>query len=115
MSREANLKINFYRGNSVHTVLQRYEFNEDEKQVINAAILTAKHDQPNMKLIQEADTLLKTITTNRDPIKNEAIDIKATSSAIGRASTPSTKKSIPLWFWLILPFIVYTILDKILK
>ncbi len=113
MTREENLKTDFYRGDSVHTVLQRYELNDDEKKVIHAAILTAKHDQPNMKLIQEADVLLNTITTTREKINNESVDIKKTSSAIGRSSVPSGKRSFSMWWWLILPILVSTLIVKI--
>ena len=65
-------QIEFYRG-AVHTVLERYTFTKDEKQVIQAAILTAKKDKPNMKLIKEADALLNKVTSSR-PAKanNEA-------------------------------------------
>ena len=65
-------QIEFYKG-AVHTILERYTFTKDEKQVIQAAILTAKKDKPNMKLIKEADALLNKVTSSR-PAKanNEA-------------------------------------------
>jgi hypothetical protein len=64
-----NPKIDFYRTEAVHTVLKRYEFNEHEKQIIQYAILSAKHDIPDMKAIDKADALLKMVASSREPIK----------------------------------------------
>jgi hypothetical protein len=57
-----NPEIEFYRTNAVHTVLKRYDFTNEQKQVIAAAILTAKKEKPNMLLIKKADQLLQEIT-----------------------------------------------------
>jgi len=64
-----NSKIDFYRTNAVHSVLKRYEFNENEKQIIQDAILSAKRNTPNMKTIVKADALLRMVSSSREPIK----------------------------------------------
>ena len=61
-----NPKIEFYK-TGVFSVLKRYDFSQEEKQVINAAILTAKKKTPNMALIDKSDTLLKQITSKHKP------------------------------------------------
>jgi len=63
-------KIEFYKA-AVYTVLERYTFSKEEKQVITAAILTAKKEKPNMTLINKADKLLQEITTTQTPHNNE--------------------------------------------
>ena len=66
-----NPEIEFYRSNAVHTVLNRYDFSEDEKKIIQAAIVTAKRKNPNMALIVKSDALLKMVATSREPIKEK--------------------------------------------
>ncbi len=61
-------KIDFYRTDAVHTILKRYEFNDNEKKIIHAAILTTKRNNPNMVIVEKADALLKMITSSRAPI-----------------------------------------------
>ena len=66
-----NPQIDFYRTSAVHTILKRYEFNDNEKKIVHAAILTAKRDNPNMALIEKSDALLKMVTSSRPPIVTE--------------------------------------------
>jgi len=66
-----NPEIAFYRTDAVHTILKRYEFNDNEKKIVHAAILTSKRDNPNMALIQKSDALLKMLTSSRPPIVAE--------------------------------------------
>ena len=51
MTREDKHKIEFYSGNAVQSVLEKYTFSNEEKKVIYAAIRTAKKETPSMKLI----------------------------------------------------------------
>lgn len=62
-----NPTLEFYRTDAVHTILKRYEFNDSEKKIVHAAILTSKRDTPNMVLIEKADALLKMLTSSRTP------------------------------------------------
>ena len=71
MTREEEENIQFYRTDAVQSVFKRYEFTEDEKKEMQAAIRTASTKYPNMNLIVKADTLLKKITASRTPIKQE--------------------------------------------
>ena len=66
-----NPEIEFYRSDAVHTVLKRYSFTDDEKKVIQMAILTSKKDQPNMKLINDADNLLRSVTETQKSLEPE--------------------------------------------
>ncbi len=68
MSREDS-KIAFYNSLAVHTVLKRYEFTDDEKRVIYAAIVTAKKEKPVIRLIDKSDALLRMVASSRKPIK----------------------------------------------
>ena len=61
-------KVAFYSGSAVHSVLKRYAFSDEEKKIIQAAILTARKEKPKMSLIDEADALLKTVSSTRDPL-----------------------------------------------
>lgn len=73
-------KVEFYSGSAVHSVLKRYEFSDEEKKIIQAAMLTARKEKPKMALIDEADALLKTISTTRDPLP-EVLDPVTTKKA----------------------------------
>ena len=68
---KSNPKIDFYRTSAVHTILKRYEFNDNEKKIVHAAILTTKRDNPNMVLIEKSDALLKMVTSSRPSIVTE--------------------------------------------
>jgi len=82
MTRE-DPKIEFYKSAAVHTVLKRYEFADDEKRVIHAAIITAKKEKPNMALIEKSDALLKECAAMRVP-KREEIDSSQTAKSIAK-------------------------------
>ena len=61
-------KIAFYKGRSAYTVLTSYDFSKEEKKIIYDAILTAKRDHPNMKLIVAANVLLNEVTSTRERV-----------------------------------------------
>ena len=92
MGRKMNkekVQIDFYRTSAVHSVLKRYEFTEDEKKVIHAAIRTAVTKHPNMQLIAKADALLNEIASSREPIKQE-VDPTELVKAKARAAIVDT-------------------------
>ncbi len=91
MTREEERTIQFYRTDAVHTVLKRYEFSEEEKKIIQAAIVTARREKPSMALIEKADALLKNITTNQTPVDN-GIDKTEMAKAQARAAIIDTQK-----------------------
>ena len=88
-------KIEFYRGDAVHNVLKRYVFSDDEKRIIQAAILTAKRDKPNMLLINKADTLLKECAANRQEQPTPAEETINTAKAIAQAKLAQYKEPNP--------------------
>ena len=75
MTREDKHKVEFYSGNAVQSVLEKYTLSSEEKKVIYAAIRTAKKETPSMKLIDTADQLLKEIASSRTA--NTAINAKS--------------------------------------
>lgn len=87
------LNIDFYKGSAVHDVLKRFEFNNEELSIINAAIRTSKSKVPNMKFIQKADELLKGVAKNRKPITStEKKEISPKELAKTEAMTMKTVK-----------------------
>ena len=103
MSKEELQKVAFYRDGTIESVLMRYEFSEEEKKIIQAAILTSKKEQPSISIIDRADKLLQTVSSSRAPKQVEMVDSKTLSSAIGRTSSPSGGKRFSLWWWVALP------------
>ena len=93
-----NTKVEFYK-NGIFSVLKRYDFSPKEKETIQAAILTAKKDIPNMALINKADVLLKQITSERNPkeIPYCKTDIvKMTANAQAKYSSTRTNNAIKM-------------------
>ena len=84
-----NPAIDFYK-TGVHSVLKRYEFSPEEKEIIQAAILTARKPQPNMKLIEKADALLKRISETRQPIASTEDEPDARKVAAAQAYYSTT-------------------------
>ncbi len=77
-----NSTIAFYKGNAVRKILERYEFSEAERKVINAAILTARKEKPDYSRIVRADALLNEVAKTRTPIQNEeAVELDADTIA----------------------------------
>ena len=91
-----NLEINFYRSDAVRTVLNRYDFNDSEKKIIHAAIVTAKRENPNMALIEKSDALLKMVAASREPVVE--VDELETKKHISAAKMADYKK-IETSFW----------------
>ena len=62
--------IDFYKNGAAEEVLQRFEFTQEEEQLIKDAIRTANLPHPRLKLLQKADALLKEVGKTRKPIQN---------------------------------------------
>ena len=93
-----NPQIDFYCTGTVHTILKRYEFNDNEKKIIQDAILAAKRDIPNMKAIQKADALLKMVASSREPIEQEeSIDHKGIAKAVAQTNMKKYKTPQSAW------------------
>ena len=88
---KSNPALDFYRTDAVHSVLGKYAFSTEETKIIQAAIRTANQDQPNMKLIEEADVLLNHISSTRDPLSLAQNEISAQAIAAAQARYTSSK------------------------
>ena len=86
-----NSKIDFYRSDAVYTVLKRYEFSDAEKKIIQAAIVTAKRENPNITLIDKSDALLKMVATSREAVAVE-VDELETKKNLSAAKMAGYKK-----------------------
>ena len=94
------LEIEFYRSDAVYTVLKRYDFSDNEKKIIQAAIVTAKRDKPNMKLIHQAYTLLRSVTKSQDPVEIEKFQMD-NRSLRGMAGMEGKKEEKRKYSWII--------------
>ena len=71
MTNEEKLLIDFYKNGGALKVLNRYEFSDKERKIINRAILSAKRSRPNLTLIKEADAMLQEAINTRAPLSND--------------------------------------------
>ncbi len=62
------LELEFYKNGSAEGVLKRFAFSEKEEKLIRDAMRTAQLANPRMKLIRDADELLREVTKTREPI-----------------------------------------------
>ena len=69
-------QLQFYQNGTALEVLKRYEFSEDERKLIMDAVRTSKMQHPRMKLIEEADALLKEVAKTRKVIATSEVDIE---------------------------------------
>lgn len=103
-------EINFYKNGSAESVLKRYVFTQKEEKLVRDAIRTSKMDTPRMKLIYDADALLKEIAQTREPMTGiENIDNKELIKSIAKATAPDLSQKFFVWFrwWYILIFLAY--------
>ena len=90
-------QIDFYK-TGVFSVLKRYEFSDKEKQIIEAAILTAKQDKPKMALVEKADALLKMVASSREPIDPvEEIDYNGIAKTVAQTNMKKYKAPPSAW------------------
>ena len=68
MTKAEKLKLEFYKNGSAQSVLNRFVFNEKEEKLVQDAVRTAHLANPRMKLIYEADELLREVAKTREPI-----------------------------------------------
>jgi len=68
MMSEKEIALEFYQNGSAQSALERFNFSEKEEKLIRDAIRTASMLNPRMKLITEADALLKEVAVSREPI-----------------------------------------------
>ena len=68
MTDTEKLELEFYKNGSAESVLNRFVFSEAEEKLVRDAMRTADRPNPRMKLIYEADELLKKVAKTREPI-----------------------------------------------
>ena len=68
MMSEKEIALEFYKNGSAKSVLERFVFSEQEKKLVRDAIRTASMANPRMKLIEEADALLRDVAVSREAI-----------------------------------------------
>lgn len=68
MTKEEKLEIEFYKNGSAESVLKRFVFSKEEEKLVRDAMRTAQLANPRMKLIHDADELLKEVAKSREPI-----------------------------------------------
>ena len=73
MTNKDKLLIDFYKNGGAQKVLNRYEFTDEERRLINKAILSAKRPRPNLALIKEADAMLQEVVSLRQPLSSETV------------------------------------------
>lgn len=93
MSESDLLEIAFYKGDAVHRILKRFEFSDDEKRIIRAAILTSRKDSPNMRSIAAANKLLENVAKTREPIKTPESE-RVTPEAIVKMEAMAFKEQM---------------------
>ena len=68
---EEQNNINFFKGQAIQSVLERFEFSKEEIKLINDAIRTSKMKTPRISLINKTNEMLKEIVKTRKSIKKE--------------------------------------------
>jgi len=76
--------VDFFRSDAINSVLERFDFTDDERKTIQAAIRSAKKARPNMMLIDKADALLKKYAANKT-FKKQNVNPTQTAKAIAQA------------------------------
>jgi hypothetical protein len=68
MTDTEKLELEFYKNGSAESVLKRFVFSEQEEKLVRGAMRTAHLANPRMKLIQEADKLLREVAKTRKAV-----------------------------------------------
>ena len=93
MTKDELAKIEFYKSGAILIALNQHKFNSKEKNTINDAIISAKKDNPDMKLLDKADQLWR---RNKTSITNRTKNIKPISTKIVQSSGDQYKEKNPL-------------------
>ena len=69
MTAAEKLELAFYKNGSAESVLKRFVFSETEEKLVRDAMRTAQLANPRMKLIRDADELLREVAKTREPLE----------------------------------------------
>lgn len=105
MNKVEQEQLKFYKNGQAEVVLKRFAFSEDEEKLIRDAIRTSKMQHPRMKLIEQADELLKEVAKTRKPIVTGEVDNQEVAKTVAKVSAPYIKRflpHIPWWMWVVI-------------
>jgi len=107
MTDEEESTLEFYKNGLAERVLKRYEFSEEEQELIHSAIKTAKMKHPRMQVVEEADALLKEVAKSREVIYHEPIDQESAAKALALTTAPYfSRHRLPFWVWPLLIILI---------
>lgn len=112
MNKREKEQLEFYKNGHANAILKRFIFSEEEEKLIHDAIRTSKMQYPRMKLIEQADELLKEVAQTREPITSGEVDTEEIAKAVAKASAPCTKRilpNIPWWMWMIVFMLIVNV------
>ena len=84
-------EIAFYRNGGAQKVLARYDFSDTEKEIVQAAMVAARKERPDMRTIQKADALLRMVASTRKPLSREEDQTELTKSLAKAEAEYSSK------------------------
>ncbi|MBT5934187.1 hypothetical protein [Sulfurimonas sp.] len=96
MTEIEKLELEFYKNGSADAVLNRFTFSEKEEKLVRDAMRTAQLANPRMKLIRDADELLREVAKTREAIvPNEKTKVSAEDIAkLELLRLSATKKQV---------------------
>ncbi len=107
MNDQEEIDLEFYKNGLAESVLKRYEFSDEEKELIHSAIRTAKMKHPRMQVVEEADALLKEVAKSREVIYHEPIDQESAAKAMALTTAPYfSRHRLPFWVWFLLILLI---------
>ena len=93
MTKDELDKVAFYKSGAIFIALKQYDLNSKDMDIINRAIITAKQDMPDIKLLDKADELLtKPKASKTQSMKN----IKPKNIKVVQSSGDQYKEKSPL-------------------
>jgi len=96
MTDTEKLELEFYKNGSAESVLKRFVFSEEEEKLVREAMSTAQRTNPRMKLILNANELLKEVAKSREPIavESNSEDADKAVAIIGTMTSEYNRKQI---------------------
>ncbi len=71
---DKTVDLEFYKSGRAERVLERYDFSDDERKVVEAAVRSAQSSRPRLQIIEKADLILKTVAKTQKPKEIESSD-----------------------------------------
>jgi len=89
-------ELEFYKNGSAESVLKRFVFSAEEEKLVRDAMSTALRINPRMKLIRDADELLREVAKSRESIavESNSEDADKAVAIIGTMTSEYNRKQI---------------------